>query len=138
MLILPVSITFFQRAYSFCWKAANSAGVLTTISKPMEVNWSLTFGLFRASAKAAWAFSRTAGGRPLGATMACQEVTSTLGTPASAMVGTSGSTGERLALVTARGRILPPLMYCSTEFTFWNEASTWPPIRSVWAGAPPL
>ena len=39
--------------------------------------------------------SRTAGGRPLGATMACHEVTSTFLTPASASVGTSGSTGER-------------------------------------------
>ena len=34
-----------------------------------------------------------AGGRPLGATTACQEVTSTFFTPASARVGTSGSTG---------------------------------------------
>ena len=59
-------------------------------------------------------------------------------TPASASVGTSGSTAERFGLVMARARILPALMYCTTELMFWNEASTWPPMRSVWAGAPPL
>ncbi|MOA14622.1 hypothetical protein D3C78_1347350 [compost metagenome] len=38
----------------------------------------------------------------------------------------------------ARARILPPLMYWTTALMFWNEASTWPPMMSACAGAPPL
>ena len=51
--IFPASITRFQRADSACWKAANCAGVLTTISNPMETNCSRTAGWFSASAMAA-------------------------------------------------------------------------------------
>ena len=29
-------------------------------------------------------------------------------------------------------------MYWTTELMFWNEASTWPPMMSAWAGPPPL
>lgn len=48
MVIFPVSITDFHFAYSWRWNCANWAGVLTTISKPMETNWSLTLGSFKA------------------------------------------------------------------------------------------
>ena len=48
-VILPVSITFFQRANSCCWKVANCAGVLATTSRPMAVNCCLTAGSFSAA-----------------------------------------------------------------------------------------
>ncbi len=41
------------------------------------------------------------------ATKPCQEVTTKSGTPASAMVGTSGRVGKRCAEVTASARIRP-------------------------------
>jgi hypothetical protein len=39
--------------------------------------------------------------------------------PASATVGTSGSSGERLAVVTASGRIRPARM-CAIEVLIWS------------------
>src|SRR5665213_418212 len=49
-------------------------------------------------------------GVPAGTTKAAQDVTTKLFSPASAMVGTSGSVGQRCAEVTARARIFPDLM----------------------------
>jgi len=40
--------------------------------------------------------------------------------------------------VTASGRIFPALICVATVPRFWNEASTWPPRRSVTTAAPPL
>ena len=58
--------------------------------------------------------------------------------PSSSIVGTSGSSGERLALVMASARSLPALMLGSPVLMFMKVASTWPPSRSAIAGAPPL
>ena len=46
-------------------------------------------------------------GTPRGTAKAHQEVTTKSGTPASAIVGTSGSVGQRSALVTASARMRP-------------------------------
>ena len=60
------------------------------------------------------------------------------GTPDSATVGMSGSSGERLAEPTASARILPLLM-CGTEVsTLSYIKSVCPPIKSISAGAAPL
>jgi hypothetical protein len=53
------------------------------------------------------------------------------------MTGTCGSAGERVAVVTARARSLPALMYSIDDEMMANIASTCPPMRSVSAGAPP-
>ena len=46
--------------------------------------------------------------------------------------------GDRLALVIASARSLPPLMLARPVLMFMKVASTWPPSRSRSAGAPPL
>src|SRR3546814_13736423 len=54
------------------------------------------------------------------------------------MVGRSGAVGERLAVVTARARSLPPFTWGHDDGMLSNMNCTWPPIRSVTAGALPL
>src|SRR5262249_7300692 len=53
------------------------------------------------------------------------------------MVGRSGSNSDRAAVVTARARSLPFLMYSIDVAMLSNIACTWPLIRSVSAGAVP-
>ena len=60
------------------------------------------------------------------------------GKPASIMVGTSGASGERLALVTARALSAPDLTCGSDVLMVSNIIDTWPPSRSFSAGALPL
>ena len=69
--------------------------------------------------------------------MPYQALISTPGTPASAMVGTSGSCGLRAALKTASARTLPLLMCGITEDAVSKAICTWPPIRSTMAGPLP-
>ncbi len=52
-------------------------------------------------------------------------------------VGTSGNASERVAVVTASGRSLPPLMYSIAAGTVLNTSCTWPPSRSASAGPNP-
>ncbi len=54
------------------------------------------------------------------------------------MVGTDGSAGVRVWLVTASGLSLPALMCCRLEATLAKNSGTWPAITSVMAGPPPL
>src|SRR5450759_1652530 len=56
----------------------------------------------------------------------------------SATVGTSGSSGERFAVVTASARNLPALMWAIDDGKLSNVTCTWPPSRSVSIGAEPL
>ena len=72
-VILPVSITFFQRANSAAWKAVNCSGVLPTISKPRSSSLGLTAGSFRPATMASCSLPLMSAGRPLGAAKACQE-----------------------------------------------------------------
>ena len=55
----------------------------------------------------------------------------------SATVGRSGSSAERVAVVTASARTLPPLMCGIDAAVVSNMSCTWPPIRSVIAPAAP-
>ena len=54
------------------------------------------------------------------------------------MLGTSGRTGIRFALVTAKGLNLPDLINSITDSTEPNIKLTWPPRVSVTAGPVPL
>ncbi len=54
------------------------------------------------------------------------------------MVGTSGSSGERLAVVTAMGRNLPERTCWMAEGMLSNMTAIWLPSRSEIAGALPL
>ena len=63
--------------------------------------------------------------------------TSAVGQPASAIVGTSGSSGERAGVVTASGRSLPDATMGAADAVLVNMACTWPACRSFSAGAAP-
>ncbi len=77
-------------------------------------------------------------GVPPGTITAVQFSTSSAGMPASLVVGTSGSAGWRATLAIASARSLPLLTCGNDSGKFENTTSSWPPIRSVIAGAPPL
>ena len=68
--------------------------------------------------------------------MPCHVLASKPGTE-SPTVGTSGSASERVAVVTASARTLPALMVSIDSGKGLNITCTWPPSRSVSAGAPP-
>ena len=77
-------------------------------------------------------------GVPAGATMPVSVSLSSPGTPASAMVGTSGSAGERWALITASARSLPSLMVLMAGGSAVNAIGVWPPMVEWIASAAPL
>ena len=54
------------------------------------------------------------------------------------MVGKSGRVGSRLAPVVAKARNLPALMWGKAEGMLSNIIITWPPNKSLTAGALPL
>ena len=61
-------------------------------------------------------------------------ITSAAGHPASAMVGTSGKSGERLDEVTARARTLSAASRGATEAVLVNIACTRPGLKVVQGG----
>ena len=60
------------------------------------------------------------------------------GKPDSSIVGTSGSSSTRFAVVTAIARSFPDLMNGIAEGIESNISWIWPPTSSVSAGALPL
>jgi hypothetical protein len=86
---------------------------------------------------AACSLAFTSAGRPRGAAKACHEYTLASLMPPSSSVCTWGSRGERLALVMASARSLPAWICGMAVLMFMNEASTWPPSKSVITGPPP-
>src|SRR5256886_16766112 len=72
----------------------------------------------------------------LGAPIPCQPLASYPGRK-SPTVGISDNTSKRVAVVTASGRSLPALMCSIDSGKGLKITCTWPPSRSVVAGAPP-
>ena len=64
--------------------------------------------------------------------------TSNPGHPSSAIVGTSGSDGSRVAVVTASARSLPAFTCGEALTTLSIMIGTWPAITSISAGPLPL
>jgi hypothetical protein len=93
---------------------------------------------FSALFPSALIFSTMSRGVPVGARIPNHDDASKPGTPASAIVGTSGNAGARFVEVTAIARSLPALMCGIAEGRLSNMICTWPPSRSVIAGAEPL
>src|SRR4029453_15057341 len=91
-------------------RAPNSSGILATGAKPNVSKRSLTSDVATAFAMSPRQRSMMSLGVPAGATMPVRVSLSRSGMPASALVGTSGSAGERLALSTASPRNLPSLI----------------------------
>ena len=79
----------------------------------------------------------TAAGRFAGAIIAYQFSAESAGMPASAVVITSGSSGERCAAVTASAIALPPVTSGASTATSPNIMSIEPPSRSGTAAPVP-
>src|SRR5215813_7358542 len=106
-------------------------------SKVSLARRSATSGLLRASTTSRLILSASAAGVAGGATSANQVTERKPGSPDSASVGTSGTTGERSALPTARIFTLP-LRYIGTEVvTVSKNMSIWPAMTSLRAGTAP-
>ena len=73
-----------------------------------------------------------------GARMPCMEPASSSGLPVSAMVGTSGTAGERCRPVTARPRSWPPRITVAAADSDVTMIGVWPPTAELIAGPPPL
>src|SRR5260370_40500657 len=93
--------TLLHLAISALMRAPNSSGVLATGGNPSVSSRSLTSAAATALAMSARQRSMMSFAVPAGATMPVNVSLSRSGTPASELVGTSGSTGERLTLSTA-------------------------------------
>src|SRR3979409_1577064 len=76
-------------------------------------------------------------GAPFGTRMPCGVSPSWSGTPASAIVGTSGTATLRLALVTASARILPSLIWGAAGGIEEKAIGVWLPITDWIIGPPP-
>src|SRR5918994_1730709 len=79
---------------SFC-RASGVRSVLLGITPPSSSRRFLVFSSSRDFMRASLSFLTTSGGVPLGANIAFQALTSYPSRPASLVVGTFGSTGER-------------------------------------------
>jgi hypothetical protein len=136
---MPASrTTIASRLTSAARKAAACAGVPAPGSAPSWAKRALTSGCTRIRPTSACIFSRTAGGVFAGASSTNQAEKSYPGTPDSAIVGNSGASAERFAVLTASARSLPVFTGCADDRIGAIIHCTWPPIRSVTAGAEPL
>src|SRR3954451_4718259 len=131
------SITRFQRACSSAISAANSCGVLKAGIADSFVICCSTAALLSAVATAVLSLLITSAGTPAGAISPYQPSDTTLGSPASAVVGTSGRNTERVGLVTASTRAEPAVIRPITPGRSGIIVAIWPPSRSFEAGAAP-
>src|SRR6188472_3235371 len=98
----PVAFTTLPHfASSALIYALNASGVLPTGSAPALVNTVLTSADSSARRSSLLRCMTIARGVPAGASTPVHDVDSAPGNPASAMVGTSGATDTRVAVVTA-------------------------------------
>ena len=135
----PVTRTTSAHFGISCWMmAANSAGVVIFGSMPSLAKLARSSGDFNPSLIAALSLSITAAGVPGRRHHAEVDVVGLHpGIPASTKVGTSGSSGQRSAAVTASARTLPAWMCGSSTDLPLIVMSIWPAIRSEIIGAPP-
>src|SRR5215468_4842310 len=88
--------------------AASSSGVEPRTTTPRASSFCLVAGSVSAATVSACILRMISGGVFAGTKKAYQDETSKPGTPTSAIGGSSGAAGVRLAVVTARPRNLPP------------------------------
>src|SRR6516162_113143 len=129
-------ITLAHFSVSSARSLPNSAGLSANGVPPRSAKRALILGSARAAAISLLSLSTIAGGVFLGAPTPSQSPASKPGTN-SLTVGTSGSAGERAAVVTASARSFP-LLTCSIDPAIpANEITTCPPRRSAKAGPAP-
>src|SRR6516164_4378749 len=103
---------------------------------PNSANRAFILGSARAALISLLSLSTISAGVLFDAPTPVQKLDSYPGTN-SATVGMSGNTGERVAVVTASARSLPPLTYSIDEDMVANMTCTCPPSRSTSAGPAP-
>ena len=120
------------------WIAARrSSGPPETMTPPRSAMGLAKPGSLAIFCRLALRRPATSAGKPAGARIAHQ-VTSTKPGTAEATVGTSGSTADGCAPVTASARTLPPLISGKALGRLSNIICTCPATRSCSAGAEPL
>ena len=129
--------TSLQRVLSARTVAARSCGEPPPGSIPCAASLARVSGSARKRIVAALSFSITSAGVPAGTINAYHDTASNFGTPCSAIVGSSGKSGERFWLATPSARSLPLLTKGSAVCSGANIIETWPPTRSLTAGAMP-
>src|SRR5688572_9747515 len=132
------SITVAQRFTSLAISRPSSSGVEGCGSTPVFVSRSRTSGDFSAATISALSRRTTSCGMPAGPMKAYHNESSNSDTPVSFTVGRCGSAGDRAVPVVASARRRPDLTCPTTEPLVANVRNTWPPIKSVIAGALPL
>ena len=121
-------------ARNFC--SCAGGGLCTGMVPSLTIN-ALTSGVAAAAASSALRRSTIGFGVAAGTETSVQPTASKPGTPASAMVGTSGSTGTRVVDDTPSGRTMPALIWPVTLPASANIRATWPPMTSLRpSGAP--
>src|SRR4029077_19798309 len=117
--------------------AANSSGVPPAGSSPILANFSLNASDASALLIAALSLSTIGRRMPAGAITPVQVGARYPGTPASAIVGSSGTAGERASPLSPSARTLPSRAEGAIDWRASNMRSSCPAIRSVIAGAHP-
>ena len=117
---------------------ANCSGVSGAGSAPSAMSFARTSGVFRILVTSAFHFAIMAAGVPAGAKSPYHVEMSKPGRPASAIVGNSGTSVDRSAVVTASAFNLPALTWAIALARLSNMNCV-SPASSAWvAGAPPL
>src|SRR5262245_20199585 len=129
--ILFFLMTSPQRCASALMKAAISAGLLPMGSTLAARDLVCTSGALVTSTAAVAVAEANAGDVVGGAASANQPVATSPGKPASAVVGTAGSTGERRVSAIAKIFTLPSRNGGPPAAIFPKKTSTWPPIMSL-------
>src|SRR5262249_1151147 len=129
-LIPAWAITLAHLAISDLMVAPSSAGDDPTGSRPSCAKRGCRSGSLSTARVARCTLARIGSGVPAGASSANHEVASNPGKPDSAMVGRSGTLGDRVSDVTARPRSLPSRTSGRSEPEFPQTMVTRPPITA--------
>src|SRR6185437_8932278 len=133
--------TFTMRAYftsSAAMKRANASGESGAASAPCAARCSRIDGSERIFVTPAFHFAMTSVGVPAGASRPNHVEMSNPGSPASAIVGRSGASFERAAVVTASARSFPAFTWLTALARLSNISCVSPASSACIAGAAPL
>src|SRR5262249_35736188 len=137
-LIFASRMTLLHFAPSARTKAANCSGVSPTTSEPVSSTCFLTSGALYALTISRCRVCITGWGVPAGAKRPFHTIASTPGRPASAVVGTSGSSARRDGPATASARSFPDLMCATITCGTTYAAEMVPDSRSGISALTPL
>src|SRR5688572_29429277 len=138
-ILIPAAFTTLRHfSISLTISLSNCAGAPGAGSSPCAARTSIIDGAFRMLANSRLRRSMIAAGVFAGATRPCQLSTSKPGTPDWAMLGMSGAPFTLFSVDTPSARSFPDFTCGSAGAMVLNTICTWPPMRSISAGAVPL